>query len=170
MNGLLAHPIIRLFVSIGACIVAGCISAFFIFFQSSAWFSTLEQPSFLPQNLLLILIVMFVYLLLGFTLYLLWQSSKVYEVDKKLCIALLFFTIILLNAWVYMFFGLESPIMGILMGALAVATLIATMVQSVRVSFGATLILFMLVILIFIAAYANYVILEINPSLQVFGT
>ena len=162
-------PLVRLLISLGACTTAGSITALWMLPKVSPWLANLRRPAFLPQDSWWLPAVMFVYLLLGFTLYLLWQASRVNDVDKKLCLALLWFSVILLSTWGYFFFGLESPIMGMLVGTLAVAMLIAAMVQSVRVSFGATLLLFLLVILVFLAAYANYVILVANPGLAVFG-
>jgi tryptophan-rich sensory protein len=151
------------------CIAAFCINAFLALPLIPAWFATLERPSFLPPDPYLVPSTLFVYLILGLALYQLWQASHVDEQDKMLCLALLFFTLILLGLWCYLFFGLRSPIMGVMISVLVIAVLIATMVQALKVSFGATLLLFPLVILVFIIAYANYLIVELNPSLSVFG-
>ena len=90
--------------------------------------------------------------------------------DQLLCLTLVLFTIILIGLWGYLFFGLKSPIMGVMISVLVMSMLLATMIQSVKVSFGAMLLLTVVVILTFLIAYTNYLIVQFNPSLPIFGS
>jgi len=163
------HSLTRLIISLVVCIAAGCIDAFFALPLISTWFDTLERPAFLPPDQYIVPVTLFVYVLIACTLYLLWQASHVDTQDKALCMAILCFTLILLGLWDYLFFGLRSPFMGMMISVLVIAMLIATMVQAIKVSFGATMLLFPVVVIIFLVAYANYVIVQLNPSLPIFG-
>ena len=87
-----------------------------------------------------------------------------------LCLTLVLFTIILIGLWGYLFFGLKSPIMGVMISVLVMSMLLATMIQSVKVSFGAMLLLTVVVILTFLIVYTNYLIVQFNPSLPIFGS
>jgi tryptophan-rich sensory protein len=160
----------RLIVSLEVCIAIGCSNVFFARSLSPTWFAKLELPVFLPPYQYLIPVTLFIYLILGFVLYLIWQVvSRTDLRDKMRCIVLLCFTLTLMGMWAYLFFDFESPFMGVMIGALVVAMLMATMVQAVRVSFGAAILLFPAVILVFFAAYANYLIVLLNPSLPIIG-
>jgi tryptophan-rich sensory protein len=133
------------------------------------WFAKLQLPAFLPPYQYLIAVTLFVYLILGFALYLIWQVSRTDLRDKMRCITLLCFTLILMGMWAYLFCTLESPFIGVMIGALVVTMLMATMLETVRVSFSAAMLLFPAVILVFFAAYANYLIVLLNPSLPIIG-
>ena len=161
--------LVHLIVSLAVCVAVGSINAFFALPLIPTWFATLQRPAFLPPDSYLIPFTLFVYLILGFTLYLLWQTSNVNPNERTHCIVFLFFTLIVLDLWGYLFFGLESPLLGVIVSVLVIAMLMATMVQAVKVSFGAALLLFPLVILVFFVAYANYLIVQLNPLLPVLG-
>jgi tryptophan-rich sensory protein len=152
-----------------ASLVLGGINAFLALPQIPAWLDMLQRPAFLPPDPDIVPVILFVYLLLGVILFLLWQASRVDRQDKALCLALVGFTLILMGLWGYLFFGLRSPFMGVMISVFVIAILIAAMVQALKVSFGATMLLFPVVIIIFLAAYANYVIVQLNQSLPIFG-
>lgn len=162
-------PLVRLIISLVVCAAAGSINAFLALPLMPGWFDALKRPAFLPPDQYLVPLALLVYLILGFILYFLWQESRGDPQDRRYCIALLFITLIVLDLWGYLFFGLKSPLMGVMGSVLAIAILMATMVQAIRVSFSATLLLFPIVIIVFIMAYANYLIVQLNPFLPAFG-
>jgi tryptophan-rich sensory protein len=109
-----------------------------------------------------------VYLLLSLTLFFIWISDTTEHNEKTLCIVL-FITCLILNfLWVYTFFGLQSPFLGLMFIILLFAILMATLLQTLRVSFGATLLLLPYLIVTFVVAYINYSILKMNPLIPLF--
>ncbi len=161
--------LVRLVVSLAVCVAVGSINAFFALPLIPTWFATLQRPAFLPPDAYLIPFALFVYLILGFALYLLWQTSSMNPNDRTHCILFIFFTLIMLDLWGYLFFGLESPLLGVIASVLVIAMIMATMIEAVKISFGAALLLFPLVIIVFFVAYANYLIVQLNPLLPVLG-
>ncbi len=150
--------------------VAG-FNAIFAFPQLPTWYAGLTKPAFLPVDTFpLVMVVLFTYLLLGCSVFFIWHASCMNRHDQLLCLTLIIFTIILTGLWGYLFFGLKSPLMGVMISVLVMSMLIATMIQSVKVSFGAMLLLTVVVILTFLIAYTNYLIVQFNPSLSIFGT
>lgn len=166
---LVRSPLGRLIISLAACLIAGYINIIVWLPLIPTWFTTLDRPAFLLPDSYFIPVTLIVYLVFGITLFLHWQASHVDLQDKQLGIAFLIFTLMMLELWGFVFFGLKSPLIGLMISVLAVAMLLATMVHAVRVSFGAALLLFPLVILVFFAAYENYLIVQLNPALPIFG-
>ncbi len=164
------HPLGPL-IGLGVLFLATAgLIAYFAFPLLPTWFAGLIKPVSLPvDTFTLMTSVSIAYLLLGGSILFIWHAEHMKEHDRLLCLSFLAFAIILIGIWGYFFFGLRSPFMGILAGVFVIAMLLTTMIQSVRVSFGATLLLSVVVILTFLMAYINYLIIEFNPSLPLFG-
>ena len=164
------HPSGPLISIVVLFLAAAGFNTYFAFPLLPTWYAGLIKPVSLPvDTFTLIMVVLITYLLLGGSILLIWHASHMKEHDRLLFLAFLTFAIILIGLWGYLFFGLKSPFMGILDSVFVIAMLLATMIQAVRVSFGATLLLTIVVILTFLIAYINYLIIVFNPSLPLFG-
>ena len=160
------HTIVRLIVSLATCLSAGYINSLYVIPLLPSYFASLKKPAlFLPDSLF-VPVGWFMYLLLGLTLFFIWNSDTTEHVEKQVCSALFLFGLILNVMWVYTFFGLQSPFMGILTMVCLLAILMATMYQTVRVSFAATLLSLPYVLLTFAVAYINYRVVVLNPSIH----
>ena len=94
--------------------VAG-FNAIFAFPQLPTWYAGLTKPAFLPVDTFpLVMVVLFTYLLLGCSVFFIWHASCMNRHDQLLCLTLIIFTIILTGLWGYLFFGLKSPLMGVM--------------------------------------------------------
>jgi tryptophan-rich sensory protein len=130
-----------------------------------SYFASLKKPViFLPDSLF-IPVGWVVYLLLGLTLFFIWMSDTTEHQEKQVCSVLFIFGMILNVLWVYTFFGLRSPFMGLLTMICLFAVLMATMYQTIRVSFAATLLLLPYLLITFAVAYTNYRIVVLNPAI-----
>lgn len=98
---------LRLISSIVICQLAGIIGSFFTVSSVSTWYLTLNKPFFNPPSWLFGPVWITLYLLMGISLYLIWNN---YSKDMKL--PLIFFGIQLgLNSlWSIIFFGLQNPL------------------------------------------------------------
>jgi tryptophan-rich sensory protein len=102
----------RLILSVIICQLAGVFGSFFTISAIPAWYATLNKPWFTPPNWLFGPVWISLYTLMGISLYLIW--AKGFR-EKKGRIALGVFVIQLgLNAaWSLLFFGLQSPLLGL---------------------------------------------------------
>jgi tryptophan-rich sensory protein len=108
----LGKPVIAvLFVLV--CLIAGAIGSFFTFPSIQGWYSTLNKPSFNPPNWVFGPVWTLLYILMGIAAYLVYEKGFN---QKKVRIALASFDVqLLLNVlWSFLFFGLHSPVYGLL--------------------------------------------------------
>ena len=155
---------IRLVTSIGVCYGAGYIGALYALPMIPAWFNSLNKPSFLPPNPLLIPIGMVLFLLLGLAMFFIWSSGES-ERDVRTCLIFFIFGLVLNVLWTYIFFGLQSPLMALMVVIMLIAIVLSTIYQSVRVSIAACLLLIPYLVACVAVAIINYLIYIMNPDL-----
>ena len=150
-------------ISLAICMLAGYLNSLFVLPQIPTWFATLDKPAFVPPDVYFVPLGLLVYALFGCVLFLIWRADVQNSHDKTFCLSLFILGLILNIGWCYLFFAIKSPFTGLMISVLIVALLIAAMVQALKVSFGASLLLFPLVIIMFLITYVNYVIVILNP-------
>ncbi len=103
----------KIIISILICQLAGVIGSFFTRQSVSTWYQTLRKPFFTPPSWLFAPAWTTLFLLMGIALYLVWEKGFEKEKNKK---ALFWFsTQLILNIlWSAFFFGLRSPIGGLI--------------------------------------------------------
>ena len=103
----------KLLIAIIICNLAGAIGSIFTFSSVSTWYTTLIKPEFNPPNWVFGPVWTTLYILMGISLYLIWKK---YEEGKNANPALTIFSIqLILNAlWSILFFGLQSPLYGLI--------------------------------------------------------
>jgi len=93
-----------LIFSIALCESAGIIGSLFTFSAISTWYAFLVKPSFSPPNYLFGPVWVILYLLMGISLYLIWQKGK-----KTFGLVKLFLIHLVLNSlWSIIFFGFKN--------------------------------------------------------------
>ena len=104
--------ILKLTVSIIACLMAGAFGSVFTFSSIPTWYASLNKPFFTPPNWLFGPAWTTLYILMGIALFLVWNKGFK---DKEPKLALYVFSIqLILNAaWSFLFFGLRSPLLGL---------------------------------------------------------
>ncbi len=107
------RDILKLVVSIVACLAAGAIGSVFTRSAIPTWYATLEKPFFTPPNWLFAPVWTLLYILMGIAAFLVWRKGLE---NRQVRIALIVFLIqLILNAlWSVVFFGLESPLYGLI--------------------------------------------------------
>ncbi len=97
----------KLIISISLPFIAGGIGSYFTFSEISSWYSTLEKPFFNPPNFLFGPVWTILYILMGYSFYLVWISK---DSSRKHSAIKLFLTQLTLNTlWSFIFFGLHNP-------------------------------------------------------------
>lgn len=105
---------VRLVIALAAPFVAAAIGSYFTFSQIPTWYITLNKPPFTPPNFIFGPVWTILYLLMGISLYLVWQTKNGKE--KRRGIKLFLAQLILNALWSLVFFGVHAllPAFGVI--------------------------------------------------------
>jgi len=102
---------LKLITSLALPQLAGGLGAFFTITSVQSWYETINKPSFNPPSWIFGPMWTLLYVLMGIACYLIWKGDH----PQKKKLLTLFFVQLFLNAlWSPAFFGLESPILGLI--------------------------------------------------------
>jgi len=153
---------LRLAASIGVCELIGGIGAIFTAPAIPAWYAGLAKPSFSPPNWVFAPVWTFLFLLMGVSFYLIWDKGTESRNVKR---AMYVFGIQLgLNLlWSMLFFGLRSPLYGLLDIILLLAAIALAISEFSKISRNAGLLLVPYIAWVSIAMMLNLSIYLLNP-------
>jgi len=156
-----AQDIIKLVVSIIACQLAGLIGSVFTTPAIPTWYAALQKPAFTPPNWLFAPAWLTLYLLMAIAAFLIWRKGLA---QKEVKTALLIFAIqLILNAlWSVAFFGLKSPLAGVIVIALLWVAILFTILRFFRLSVAAGALLLPYILWVSFAAALNMAIWQLN--------
>src|SRR6476660_5952059 len=117
--------IFKFAASIGVCQLAGIIGSIFTASTVSSWYPTLIKPNFSPPSWLLAPVWVLPYP------YLIWQNRAK---DNKKSLIVFGIQLILNVFWSLLFFGLMSPLYGLIDILFLLAAIILTIVFSFNIS------------------------------------
>lgn len=110
-----AKDIFVLIAAILLCEAAGIIGSLFTAPSIPGWYATLNKPSFNPPNWVFGPVWTTLYALMGISLYLVWKKGQENKkIDIKLPLAIFGFQLFLNFLWSILFFGMQSPLLGLL--------------------------------------------------------
>lgn len=96
----------KLIFSIGLCLGVGFLGSFFTVSSIPTWYATLNKPFFSPPNWIFGPVWTILYILMGYSLYLVWVKRVVPTV---------FWIQLFLNfIWSIIFFGMQNPTLALL--------------------------------------------------------
>ena len=152
----------KLVVSIIACLAAGLIGSIFTRGAIPTWYATLEKPAFNPPNWLFAPVWTLLYIMIGVAAFLVWRKGLE---NRQVRIALIVFLIqLILNAlWSVVFFGLESPLYGLIVIAALWVAILFTVLKFFRISSAASVLLWPYMLWVTFAAVLNVSIWLLNP-------
>jgi benzodiazapine receptor len=103
----------KLVISLGVCQLAGFIGSIFTRPAISTWYAELQKPRFTPPDYVFGPVWISLYILMGIAAFLIWRKGFHHRVVKR---ALAIFGVqLVLNAlWSFLFFGLRSPLAGLI--------------------------------------------------------
>ena len=153
--------IVKLIASIIICQLAGFIGSLFTTPVIPTWYKTLAKPSFTPPNSLFSPVWIILFLLMGISLFLVWQKNLK---DNKVKIALVFFAIqLVLNIlWSILFFGLQSPLLAFIEIIILWLAILLTILKFIKVSKPAGLLLLPYILWVSFAALLNFFLWNLN--------
>ena len=154
--------IFKLIICIFVCQCAGLIGSLVTMTAIPTWYATLEKPPFTPPNWLFAPAWITLYLLMGISAFIIWRRGLE---SRRIKVALLVFLIQLdLNAlWSVTFFGLQSPLYGVIVIAVLWIAILFTMLRFFKISTVAGALLLPYILWVSFAAALNVSIWVLNP-------
>jgi translocator protein len=104
--------ILKLVASIILCQLAGFLGSLFTTPAIPTWYKTLNKPSFTPPNWIFSPVWISLFLLMGISLFLVWRRQD--HPKFKTAIIFFFVQLILNILWSVAFFGIKSPLLGLI--------------------------------------------------------
>jgi translocator protein len=159
------NSIIKLIISILACLAAGGIGSVFTFKSIPTWYPGLIKPKYTPPNRVFGPIWTTLYILMGVSVFLIWRQGL--SVDGVLLAFVLFWVQLIFNAlWSIIFFGMKSKGGGVITIIVLWFLILATIITSFRSSAWAGALLIPYIIWVSIASYLNIGIWWLNKPIK----
>lgn len=158
-------PLIRspgkLVASVILCNLAGILGSLVTITGEGSWYSTILKPSFSPPGFLFGPVWTLLYILMGISLYLVWMEGLE---RKEVRLALIAFGIqlVLNTLWSFLFFGLQSPFLGLVEIVILWISIVATVILFYRVNRTAAILLIPYLAWVSFATFLTYNIWILN--------
>jgi tryptophan-rich sensory protein len=156
------YPAVLLIITVAICLTAGVIGSFFTTPNIPTWYADLNKPWFTPPSWVFGPVWTILYILMGISLFLVLRKGWERR-DVQIGTAVFGIQLVLNILWSYLFFGLRSPLYG-LIGIVALwIAILATIVWFFRISRPAAILLVPYIAWVSIATALNYSIYILNP-------
>jgi benzodiazapine receptor len=156
-----ARDIVKLVVSIVACQAAGAIGSVFTAPNIPTWYAALEKPFFTPPSWLFAPAWITLYLLMAIAAFLIWRKGLGEEGVK--CALTVFLVQLVLNAlWSVVFFGLQSPLYGMVVILAMWIAILLTIIKFFRLSAAAGSLMLPYILWVTFASALNIAIWVLN--------
>lgn len=144
----------RLILSIGICLGAGILGSFFTVSSIPTWYATLNKPEFSPPNWIFAPVWTILYILMGYSLYLVWTKKKVPSI---------FWIQLILNAtWSIVFFGMRNPSLALVDIVALWVTIVLTIKAFYKINKTAAYLLLPYLLWVSFASILNLMIVLLN--------
>jgi tryptophan-rich sensory protein len=154
------NDILKLVASVMLCQVAGFLGSLFTTPAIPTWYQTLNKPFFTPPNWIFGPVWISLFVLMGISLFLVWRKSD----HPQFKPALLFFSVqfILNILWSAAFFGLKSPLLGLMDIILLWVAILLTILNFFKVSKVAGMLLIPYLLWVSFATLLNFFLWVLN--------
>lgn len=151
----------RLVISVIICQAAGITGSVFTAPSIPTWYAQVSKPEFVPPNWLFAPVWTALFLLMGISLYLVWQKGLERR-EVKFAISVFGIQLALNIIWSVIFFGLQNP--GAAFAEIIVLwlSILASIILFYRIDRRAGLILVPYILWVSFAAFLNYSVWVLN--------
>ena len=151
----------KFLIAVIGCELVGILATPFTLAAIPTWYSTLNKPPFSPPNWIFGPVWTTLYFLMGISAFLIWQRGLKKRQVKE---ALLYFVAqLFLNfIWSILFFGLRSPILGLLDILILWMLILVTMIKFYKISKLASYLLIPYLLWVSFATILNLSIVILN--------
>jgi benzodiazapine receptor len=151
----------RLILSIAICQLAGFIGSIFTAEAIPTWYASLNKPSFTPPNWLFAPVWIILFIIMGISLFLIWRERNDSIHAKPGLVA--FGVQLVLNVfWSIAFFGLRSPVAGLIVIVALWIAIFVTILRFRKVSELAGMLLIPYIVWVTFAAILNLSLFHLN--------
>ena len=155
------NKVVQFAVSIIIPLLAGFIGSLFTRMSVSTWYETLQKPAFSPPNELFAPVWTILYILMGLALYLVWSKNEGPQ-EKKQALSAFAIQLLLNILWSAVFFGLRSPLGGLIVIWLLWVAIVYTIISFYRISELAAYLLIPYLLWVTFALILNLAIWRMN--------
>jgi translocator protein len=141
------------------CELAGVVGSVFTFPQITTWYASLAKPEFSPPNWVFGPVWTTLYLLMGLAAYMVWKKGGKGAQEG---LALFIGQLVLNTLWSLAFFGMRSPLYGLIVIAALWLAIAGTIWKFNEVSKTAALMMVPYILWVSFAAVLNYSIWALN--------
>ncbi len=154
------NDILKLVASVILCQVAGFLGSLFTTPAIPTWYATLKKPFFNPPNWIFSPVWISLFILMGISLFFVWRRPD----HPKFKIAFIFFFVqLILNIfWSAAFFGLRSPLLGLIDIVLLWIAILFTILNFLKVSKFAGVLLLPYLVWVSFATLLNFSLWILN--------
>ena len=147
----------KLSIAILIPLLVGLIGSYFTISSVNTWYSTLEKPSFNPPSWLFGPVWTILYVLMGIAFYLVWIAKK-----NKTAINLYSVQLGFNLLWSLLFFGLKSPLYGLICIIALWLAIVATIFAFYKISKTAAGLMVPYILWVSFASVLNYMVFVLN--------
>ncbi len=154
-----------LVLAIALCQSAGILGSVFTSSSVLTWYPILVKPSFAPPGSIIGAVWIVLFTLMGISLFLVWREGRGRGgPDMNVNVALgVFAAQLVVNVlWSWAFFGLQSPLAGIVVIAVLWLLILQCIIRFWQISKDAALLLVPYILWVSFAAFLNYTIWRLN--------
>ncbi|UCG91603.1 MAG: tryptophan-rich sensory protein [candidate division WOR-3 bacterium] len=153
--------IVKLVVSIIVCQAAGFLGSIFTTPAIPTWYASLKKPAFNPPNWLFAPVWTTLYLLMGIALFLIWRKG-IEAHGVKMALIIFLIQLVLNILWSVAFFGLKSPLGGLIVIVILWIAILLTIVYFYKLSSIAGILLVPYIIWVSFAGILNVSLFTLN--------
>lgn len=159
-SGLIRSPL-KLLASVLICNLAGLIGSLVTITGEGSWYASIQKPPFNPPGFLFGPVWTTLYTLMGISLYLVWMEGTSRK-EVRLSLGVFALQLGLNTLWSFLFFGLRSPLLGLVEIVALWISILATIIIVYRLQKTAALLMIPYLAWVTFAAFLTYTILILN--------
>ncbi len=152
---------IKFIVSVAVPLLAGYIGSLVTMPAIPTWYDWLIKPVLNPPSFVFAPVWTALYILMGVAFFLIWKSSERAQ-DKTRAMGLYLFQLVVNVIWSAAFFGLQSPLFGLIIIAILWVSIVATIVAFHKISKPAAYLLLPYIAWVSFASYLTTAIWWLN--------
>jgi tryptophan-rich sensory protein len=161
MKTISARELPILILCIAICQLAGALGSLFTSSSITTWYPILIKPWFTPPGGIIAIVWIFLFTLMGLSFFLIWRQGT-NGADQKRAIAVFLIQLIANVLWSWAFFGLQSPLAGMVVIAVLWLLILQSIIRFWPISRNAALLLVPYILWVSFAAFLNYTIWMLN--------
>lgn len=151
----------KLVAAVLVCQLAGGIGALFTSSAIPVWYESLVRPALNPPNWIFGPVWTTLYLLMGISLFLIWQKGFKHK-EVKIAVGVFAVQLVLNSIWSIIFFGMQNPGLALVEIVVLWFAILASIILFYKISKPASYLLVPYILWVSFATYLNYAIWMLN--------